>query len=130
MTSAAASEKDLEIYASYVTNMLTNLGKLTLARIHNMLKMFVTEVRPREPPRAARAPPRTHSRAAPRAPRLRVSDINGAATGARAARADRAFSPQPLKYDKTEQQLQALLMTMVEEEKLEFVGGEFTLAHK
>jgi hypothetical protein len=41
---AAAVEAEMQIYASFVTNMLTNLGTLSLGRIHNMLKMFVAEV--------------------------------------------------------------------------------------
>jgi hypothetical protein len=36
-------------------------------------------------------------------------------------------APQPVKYDKTEQQLHSLLMTMVEDEKLEYVAGQFKL---
>jgi hypothetical protein len=34
---------------------------------------------------------------------------------------------QPIKYDKTEQQLNALLMVMVEDDKLEYVAGQFKL---
>jgi len=73
---AAAVEAEMQIYGSFVTNMLTNLGTLSLGRIHNMLKMFVAE---------------------------------------------------PVKYDKSEQELNVLLMNMVDEEKLEFVGGQFRL---
>lgn len=35
--------------------------------------------------------------------------------------------PQPVKYDKSEQQLNALLMSMVEEDKLDFSNGKFSL---
>ena len=34
--------EELEAYESYIVGMLSNLGELSLNRIHNTLKMFVT----------------------------------------------------------------------------------------
>jgi len=34
--------EEMKVYESYIVGMLTNLGKLPLDRIHNMLKMFVS----------------------------------------------------------------------------------------
>jgi anaphase-promoting complex subunit 2 len=37
----AHEEEEMKIYESYISGMLTNLGQLTLDRIHSMLKTFV-----------------------------------------------------------------------------------------
>ena len=42
VSTTAHEEEEMEIFASYIVGMLTNLGQLPLERIHNMLKMFVT----------------------------------------------------------------------------------------
>ena len=42
VSSSAQEEQEMEAYESYINGMLTNMGQLSLDRIHNMLKMFVT----------------------------------------------------------------------------------------
>ena len=41
---------DFAVYESFVTGMLRNIGSLSLDRIHNMLKMFVTDPPCKRPP--------------------------------------------------------------------------------
>jgi len=38
----AQEAEEMKVYESYIVGMLSNLGELSLDRIHNMLKMFVT----------------------------------------------------------------------------------------
>ncbi len=38
----AQEEEEMEIYESYISGMLTNMGQLGLQRIHEMLKMYVS----------------------------------------------------------------------------------------
>jgi anaphase-promoting complex subunit 2 len=38
----AHEDEEMQVFESYVVGMLTNMGSLPLARIHQMLKMFVT----------------------------------------------------------------------------------------
>lgn len=47
----AGLEETMSLYSSFIVNMLNNLGPLPLGRIHNTLKMFVTDVCARPPAR-------------------------------------------------------------------------------
>lgn len=42
VSATAPNEEEMEVYESYVVGMLTNLGQLSLQRIHTMLQTFVT----------------------------------------------------------------------------------------
>lgn len=101
--------------------MLTNLGALSLPRIHNMLKMFVAEVCAGAG-RAARAARGVTGRP------VRPSPPEHARAPRPAPCPARPPSPlQPVKYDKSEAQLSALLMALVEEDKLDYSDGKFSL---
>jgi anaphase-promoting complex subunit 2 len=42
ISAAAQEEEEMEVYESYIVGMLTNLGQLSLDRIHSLLKTYVS----------------------------------------------------------------------------------------
>ena len=60
---AGADGDGMHVYEQYILGMLSNFDSLPLDRIHNMLKMFVSDDTPCKTPRSA--PPRSASAPAP-----------------------------------------------------------------
>ena len=98
--------------------MLTNLESLPLARIHNMLKMFVPAS---GADRGCRDRAEIHAEIAPRyAPRYAAQIAHSPANKSR-------HISRRIRYDRSEPELQRFLNRLVEDGKLESAAGQYKI---